>query len=170
MGRVGQDAVAFRFSSQFSALDMPAGIEGRFIAPQYFERDDVAVRQSRIAGLVSGQIIPRLVNLHRNVAESQGGHHDHPTDQEIAELAHLVLSADPQAASAYIVALRDRGLSMDTLFVELLEPAARHLGEMWERDECDFIDVTLGVGRLQKLLAVFNCTHDLPAFNESARF
>jgi len=166
MGRIVQDGMAFRFSSQFSVLDMPPGIEARFIAPQYFERDDLAERQARIASLVSGQIIPRLLNLHRNVSESEGGDHEHPTDSEIAELAHLVLSPDPQAASAYIVALRDRGLSMDTLFVELLEPAARHLGDMWERDECDFIDVTLGVGRLQKLLAVFNCTHDLPALNE----
>ncbi len=166
MGQGGQDGVAFRFSSQFSVLDMPPGLESRFIAPQYFQRDDVAERQARIAGLVSSQIIPRLLSLHRNVSEATDGDTDHPTDQEIADLARLVLSPDPQAASAYIVALRDRGICMDTLFIELLEPAARHLGEMWERDECDFIDVTLGVGRLQKLLAVFNCTHDLPAFNE----
>jgi len=166
MGRVVEGSADFRFSSQFSVLDMPPGLEGRFMAPQYFERDDLAERQSRIASLVSGQIIPRLMNLHRSVAASAGSYDEHPTEHEIAELSHLVLSSDPQAASAYIVALRDRGLAMDTLFVELLEPAARHLGEMWERDECDFIDVTLGVGRLQKLLAVFNCTHDLPAFNE----
>lgn len=166
MGRGLQDGVALRFSSQFSVLDIPPGLEARFVAPQYLDRDDVAERQARIAGLVSGQIIPRLLTLHRTVSEVSGDRHDHPTDLEIAELAHLVLSPDPQAASAYIVALRHGGLCMETLFIELLEPAARHLGEMWERDECDFIDVTLGVGRLQKLLAVYNCTHTLPACND----
>jgi methanogenic corrinoid protein MtbC1 len=49
------------------------------------------------------------------------------------------------------------------LFVELLEPAARHLGKMWEDDHCDFLDVTRGVARLQKLLAVFNETHRVSA-------
>ncbi len=58
---------------------------------------------------------------------------------------------------------------MEVLFVELLEPAARHLGVMWENDECDFIDVTLGVARLQELLATFNATHELPALNVKRR-
>ena len=58
---------------------------------------------------------------------------------------------------------------METLFVELLQPAAQHLGTMWDRDECDFIDVTLGVGWLQKLLAVFNCTYDIPALSQKRR-
>ena len=55
---------------------------------------------------------------------------------------------------------------MDTLFVDVLEPAARYLGSLWEEDTCDFIDVTLAVGRLQHLLAIFNDTHALPAINE----
>lgn len=65
--------------------------------------------------------------------------------------------------------LRERGLPMETLFIELLQPAAQHLGEMWERDECDVVDVTLGVAQLQKLLAVFNCTHNLPRMSEKRR-
>jgi len=43
-------------------------------------------------------------------------------------LAHIVLGNDLEAAVAYVLMLRDRGLDMDTLFIELLEPAARHLG------------------------------------------
>lgn len=166
MDRSGEGDLSYRFLSQFNTLDLPHQVEARFVAPQYFERSDVAQRQVRIAGLVSGEIIPRLIMLHRQLSANAPCPDCHPTEQEIAELAHLVLSPDPQSASAYVVALRDRGICMDTLFVELLEPAARHLGAMWERDECDFIDVTLGVARLQKLLSVFNCTHDLPALNE----
>ena len=65
--------------------------------------------------------------------------------------------------------MKRRGLPLDVLFVELLEPAARHLGKMWEDDRCDFLDVTLGVARLQKLLAVFNDTHRIPAFGDMRR-
>jgi MerR family transcriptional regulator, light-induced transcriptional regulator len=52
------------------------------------------------------------------------------------------------------------------LYVELLEPTARHLGTMWDNDQCDFIDVTIGVGRLQALLAIFNETHVLPQIGD----
>ena len=65
--------------------------------------------------------------------------------------------------------MRDRGLSMEDLYIELLEPTARHLGTMWDNDECDFIDVTIGVGRLQKLLAIFNDTYTLPQLGTNRR-
>lgn len=74
----------------------------------------------------------------------------------------VVIGSDLEAAAAYVLVLRGRGLTMETLFIELLEPTACHLGEMWDRDDCDFIDVTLGVARLQKLLAIFNESHNLP--------
>jgi methanogenic corrinoid protein MtbC1 len=170
MGRLGVVGAVPAYPFNLRPVEIPRALEARFFAPQMLDGEDITARQARIAGLVSGEIIPRLVTLHRHladgdVAEAELDDGAHPTASEIDELAHLVLSPDPHVAAAYVVALRERGLHMETLFVELLEPAARHLGDMWERDECDFIDVTLGVGRLQKLLAVFNCTHDIPAFD-----
>ena len=58
---------------------------------------------------------------------------------------------------------------MEGLFVNLLEPTARHLGRMWDNDECDFVDVTFGVARLQQLLSMFNCSFSVPAFIEKRR-
>ncbi len=92
-----------------------------------------------------------------------------PSQREIEELASLVLGPDVQAATSYILRLKQRDLPLDTLFVELLEPAARHLGKMWDDDRCDFLDVTLGVARLQKLLAVFNDTHKMTASGDMRR-
>lgn len=143
--------------------------EAPYIAPEYYHRDDIAERQARLARIVSVQIAPRLVTLHGAVFAAADPDAVHPGDHEIVNLAHLVLSPDLDAAADYVTQLRERGLSMEKLFVELLEPAARHLGTMWERDECDFVDVTLGLGRLQKLLAVFNCTYTIPALNERRR-
>ncbi len=139
--------------------------EGRFVAPSILGRSDVAERRAKLAKVVAGEIIPRLMLLHKEVALTA----EPPSEDEIAGLARRVLSADIEDAARYITLLRDRGLSMERLFVELLEPCARHLGTMWDRDECDFIDVTLGLGRLQKLLAVFNSTHVLPALDEKRR-
>ncbi len=133
-----------------------------FVSPEVVRTVDLKERHSRIAELVSRHIVPQIVLAH--VTEDRDPASCSQSD--VSHLAHLVLGEDSSAAAQLVVELRTRGLAMDTLFLDLLEPAARHLGEMWERDECDFIDVTLGVGRLQALLALFNDTHRIPALFE----
>lgn len=142
-------------------------LEAHFIAPEIYRRDDVAARQARLARTISSEIVPRLLRLHTDVVSNAPPitvliEALAPNSADISALADIVLGTNLEAAAAYITVLRDRGLSMETLFVELLEPTARHLGEMWDNDQCDFVDVTLGVARLQKLLAVFNETHNEP--------
>lgn len=144
-------------------------LETNFLAPDLRSRNDVVLRQSKLAQIVSDDIIPRLLRLHERTAAPSPAvilKALVPSSEDVSGLADLILGTDLKAAIAYVLVLRDRGLSMDTLFLELLEPTARLLGEMWDRDECDFIDVTLGVGRLQQLLAVFNETHDIPDLDE----
>lgn len=161
MGRTGRVV--------FPAVDRHAlaNLETHFVSPEVYRRDDVVERQARLAELVAGRIIPQLVRLHSEVLPEalpieQVVEALAPSRSDISGLAHVVLGSDLEAAAAYVLVLRDRGLAMETLFLELLEPAARHLGQMWDNDECDFIDVTLGVARLQKLLATFNGSHVLP--------
>jgi MerR family transcriptional regulator, light-induced transcriptional regulator len=50
----------------------------------------------------------------------------------------------------------------DATFVvlEILAPAARHLGRQWAEDRITFVDVTLGVSRLQQLLRVYGPAMD----------
>jgi methanogenic corrinoid protein MtbC1 len=142
-------------------------LEAHFVSPEVYQREDVAERQVRLAQVVAERIIPQLMRLHTEVlpealsidavVEALA-----PSISDISGLAHIVLGDDLEAAARYVLALRDQGLAMETLFLELLEPAARHLGHLWDNDECDFIDVTLGVARLQKLLAMFNGSHLLP--------
>jgi methanogenic corrinoid protein MtbC1 len=130
---------------------------------------DAADRHRRLAAVIAQEIIPRLMLIHHEVLAPCAGQPQGPSQHEIQELAKLVLGPDVHAATNYVLHLRQRGLPLDVLFVELLEPAARHLGKLWEEDRCDFLDVTLGVARLQKLLAVFNDTHRIPAFGDMRR-
>jgi methanogenic corrinoid protein MtbC1 len=158
----GEDRLAARLSDGGSTpFDIPSDLCSRFTAQEYRGVSDAADRRRRLADLVSIEIIPRLATLHAVVQPA-----DHPTLEEIAELARLVLSPDGREAAAYVTSLKERGLSVDLLFAELLEPAAQLLGRLWESDEVDFIDVTLGVGRLQALLSVFNCTHEIAASSD----
>ena len=170
---MGQAGNAFASTS----IDRQAlrNFEKHFISPEVLRRHDVGVRQYDLARFVSDEIVPRLVRLHTEVLPGAPLVEEviealRPNSTEIDALAHIVLGDDLEAAATYVTIMKDRGLSMETLYVELLEPTARHLGEMWDRDQCDFIDITLGVGRLQKLLAIFNETYALPQLGDRRVF
>lgn len=146
-------------------------LETHFVSPEIYQREDLAARQVRLARLVSTKVIPQLLRLHSEVLPETPPVDEliqalAPDNADISTLADLILGNDLEAAVAYVMVLRERGLTMETLFVEVLEPTARYLGEMWDRDACDFIDVTIGVSRLQKLLAIFNNSHSVPALDQ----
>lgn len=148
--------------------------EKHYISPEIYRRHDIAIRQYDLARFISNEIVPRLMRLHTEAvpdAPSVNVLIDalRPSSADIDALAHIVLGDDLEAAATYVTIMRDRGLSMETLYIDLLEPTARYLGEMWDKDECDFIDVTIGVGRLQKLLAIFNDTYTLPELQTKRR-
>ena len=42
-------------------------------------------------------------------------------------------------------------MEMDQLFLDLLAPTARLLGEWWASDRCDFATVTLGTMQLRRM-------------------
>lgn len=145
-------------------------LETHFVSPEIYRRDDLAQRQVNLARLISTKVIPQLLRLHAEAVPDTPPVEDlikalAPSNADITTLADIVLGSDLEAAVAYVMVLRERGLSMETLFVEVLEPTARLLGEMWDEDKCDFIDVTIGVSRLQKLLAIFNNSHTVPALD-----
>lgn len=73
-------------------------------------------------------------------------------DHDVFGFVGQILGSDDQAASDTVRSLIDRGVAVDGIYLDLLAPAARQLGLLWEDDECSFIDVTLGMGRLQRII------------------
>lgn len=63
-----------------------------------------------------------------------------------------VLAPSEEGVTFVIEALLARGVSAEAIYVELLGPTAYALGEMWVADTCDFVDVTVGLGRIQRAL------------------
>jgi methanogenic corrinoid protein MtbC1 len=115
------------------------------------QRPAVQDRLTRLVRTIEHDIIPRLVKAHPQVQ---------PGDVELPALlavdvqrftAH-VMARDDAAIQGAIAGWRAQGVSVTTLFVELLAPAARHLGELWEDDRCHFAEVTVGLGRLQQIM------------------
>ncbi len=93
------------------------------------------------------------------------------TPAERDEYLDLVLGADDAAAAAFVERLRARGVDVSAIYLALLAPTAERLGELWEDDACDFLDVTLATGRLQR--AVRELGHEFvgaaPAGPDSGR-
>jgi MerR family transcriptional regulator, light-induced transcriptional regulator len=130
-------------------------------------------RLTRIASTIESEVIPRLVQSHRSAAANDAVHRKvpgaeskamasgsapltvaarQPDAEEVAAfVAHINDSTEAQVGDA-VQRFRDRGMSVESLYLDLFAPAARLLGEMWKDDLCDFSTVTVGLGRLQRLL------------------
>jgi len=48
--------------------------------------------------------------------------------------------------------LMERGVTAEQIFLDLLGPAARRFDEMWCDEIVDFLDVTVGLGRIQRVM------------------
>jgi len=105
--------------------------------------------------VIEGDIIPRLLLAHQQ-PEVPG----HPgtegrgtlTMADRSRFLELVLSDSASGARELVDDLLDRGVSRETIFLDLLTHTARRLGELWEQDLCDFAEVTIGLCRLHQVL------------------
>jgi MerR family transcriptional regulator, light-induced transcriptional regulator len=114
--------------------------------------DDDRFVRADLASLIEGEILPRLMLVHQEaVRPSRLLVERRPSPEQIATFSALLLDPSTEDVTGHVLALLDDGLSLDSLLLELLAPAARNLGKLWEEDECDFVDVTIAVGRLHAL-------------------
>jgi MerR family transcriptional regulator, light-induced transcriptional regulator len=112
------------------------------------ERVDAKSRLSRLAKTLESDVIPRLVGAHSSAARAAV----RLDSREIETFVALLRNGSDTELAAAVEAARRRGLAVDAIFLELFAPAARHLGELWVADRCDFSTVTICLGRLQRLL------------------
>jgi methanogenic corrinoid protein MtbC1 len=77
---------------------------------------------------------------------------EHPSKHDIDVLCEAVLSVDPKISSEMMRGLQARRLNLDILFGRYLAPAAERLGEMWDQNRIDFMQVNLGVSRIFELM------------------
>jgi len=124
-------------------------------------RDNYDIERSLLK-LVRAEIIPRLMLAHRDPRLTALGANSISRD-EIVAFTQALLAQDVAAANVIVAELRDLGSTMDAIYLQLLAPSARYLGELWEADTCNFSEVTLCLWRIQTML------YDLsPAFQSDA--
>jgi MerR family transcriptional regulator, light-induced transcriptional regulator len=114
-----------------------------------------------LAELIEGEIIPRLLLAHRRDSSAPRTVQTTRARGIDSNDVSAFLSASVENSAHLLIrqvdALLSQGVAVETILVDLLTPVARGLGEQWENDEIDFIDVTMGLWRLQEVV------HDLAA-------
>ena len=102
--------------------------------------------------IIEAEIVPRLFMARgqpdrSDIALAATLDHSEPT-----RFAELVLGAAGDDAARCIQGHRDNGVALETIYLNLLAPAASHMRRLWIDDAWDFADLTLGFWRLQSLL------------------
>lgn len=126
---------------------------------------DAAVPPTQIELLlktVESELIPRLfVNHmmdvpataplveHRSTVPEPG---DWSDDESISGFADMCIANDPSVLDEHVTDLLAQGVTLESIFLYLLAPVARHLGDRWSDDELSFVDVHLGLCRLHQLI------------------
>lgn len=105
-----------------------------------------------LAHLIEGEIIPRLLVAHRSPDAAFAAKPPVIGEVEADAFATSALALDAYALLQHVENFLDRGVAIDAVLIDLLAPAARRLGVYWEEDRCDFVDVTMGLWRLQELV------------------
>ncbi|MBA4046235.1 MAG: cobalamin B12-binding protein [Erythrobacter sp.] len=106
-----------------------------------------------VNSIIESEIIPRLLMAHSASDRPAKAKRSRPINPDDASrFAMLPLRLEAASLLEEVDAFIADGASVETICLDLLAPAARRLGEMWENDECDFIDVTMGLWRLQEVM------------------
>ena len=111
---------------------------------------------------IESQVIPRLLLTHPSAPEAVPAIGEsapeavRPAESEVAEFTDIVLRGRTEEATAFMRDLQARGVSVDSLYLDLLAPSARYLGEMWTTERTDFVEVTVALHRLQDLAHKFS--------------
>jgi len=103
---------------------------------------------------IEGEVIPRLMLARRaDPAPAPSVLPARPvSSDDVTEFTRLLLRGSPEVLSQFVEVMRAGGTTLQTLYLDLVSPAARLLGAYWDADKCDFVAVTVGLGRLQKVL------------------
>ncbi|MGV3633178.1 MAG: cobalamin B12-binding domain-containing protein [Pseudorhodoplanes sp.] len=108
--------------------------------------------------VVALEILPRVVRAHgADLAQASPRlPAEERVSDEVKAFCNIVLLQSPEAVAAHIETLRERGRSLESIYLELMVPCARYLRRLWDEDVCDFAAATLALWRLQQILRDFS--------------
>jgi MerR family transcriptional regulator, light-induced transcriptional regulator len=74
------------------------------------------------------------------------------SDADVEVFAKLSITGEAHMLCEILDVYLAKGIAVETIYIQLLAPAARILGTYWEDDSLDFVAVTMGLWRIQEVL------------------
>lgn len=115
-------------------------------------KGSVDLCKTSLLSVIESQIIPRLLDAHpsasSSILEKIQDEQVAASEQDVLDFAQACLDTDPQAVFNHLDVLRDKGLGTQRVFLDVITPAARYLGDLWEQDKMDFTLVAQGLLRM----------------------
>ncbi|MEO0883595.1 MAG: cobalamin-dependent protein [Pseudomonadota bacterium] len=151
MAESSQNIKAVRESSAYrtSALTFRRlGERLRLVSKGHKSNDD-------LVKVIETEVLPRLMLIHRQGDEIDAAAdiaQPVVTDRIVEDFVDTLIGCGCEAGNELIIDLVASGASLEDIFLKLMAPAARRMGERWTSDDLDFVDVTIGLCRLHELL------------------
>lgn len=151
--------------------------EGKAASPEVSGHPDIAglatgpgqIQMDRLRDIlkrvVKADVVPRLLLAEKSALIQSGAgcgpsNGCKPSRADLQEFQVIVLHRDTYECFEFLNQLRDRGVSLPDLYLGLFTPLARDLGQQWENDELNFVEVTKALGRMQSLVHTFSQSAD----------
>lgn len=128
----------------------PSGPESELLSADLHRyRDQRAERCRPVAGrgATAADLLVRSLPTGPRVSSGAGVRSSH-----VDHFLQTLRTGRPEEAMAEIEAHIDAGVPLPRIYLDLLAPVARRLGELWDEDACDYFEVTLQVGRIQRFV------------------
>jgi methanogenic corrinoid protein MtbC1 len=112
-------------------------------------------RLERLERTIQNELVPRLMTSHRvgPVSPAMAAAAARVlSEEDVQAFVAAVRSPDDSRGAQFVRAVLAEGATVEAVYLDLLAPSARRLGDMWDNDECDFVEVTVALGRMQRLL------------------
>ncbi|NJO36063.1 MAG: cobalamin B12-binding domain-containing protein [Rhodospirillales bacterium] len=122
-------------------------------------------KNSAVEQLVKTKLLPRVALVREHAVVVTPTEAKSPfAKREIVEFADLSLHGDDRPLFARIQRYVAKGYALDVIYLDLLQPAAQHLGDRWTEDSVDFATATLGLCQMHQVVRELS-----PAFHAEGR-
>lgn len=111
--------------------------------------------QELLQDVISQQLIPRLLNSHNyndRLGSPEVSGANTAALPEYNDFTDACRLGDSLRVNEIVDSLRAQGVSQERIFLDLITPAARHLGHLWDQDLCSFTDVTCGLAIMHHVI------------------
>lgn len=110
---------------------------------------DRLARTSHLFTALEEKVIPRLLQTH---AQAPAIPQMRPSAAEIDDFFARLLADDVDGLAAAVDGMIARGLSAESVVLDVFAACARRMGQQWSDDCSDFVAVTVATGRLHREL------------------